>query len=49
MDDNGFIQERRITRDVEVWMPRLMTDATTFGYFLKDGVSADITLLHALP
>jgi hypothetical protein len=49
MDDNGFIQERRITRDVEVWMPRLMTDATTFGYFLKDGVTADITLLHALP
>jgi hypothetical protein len=49
MDGNGFIQERRITRDVEVWMPRLMSDAITFGYFLKDGVQATITMLYALP
>lgn len=49
MDDNGFIQERRITRDVEVWFPRLMSDATTFGYFFKEGVTADVTMLHLLP
>lgn len=46
MDDNGFIEERRLTRDVEVWMPRLMSDATTFGYFLKEGVTANITILY---
>lgn len=49
MDGNGFIQERRLTRDVEVWMPRLMSDAITFGYYLKDGVIADVTILYALP
>lgn len=47
MDGNGFIQERRLTRDVEVWMPRLMSDAITFGYFFKDGVTADVTVLYA--
>jgi hypothetical protein len=46
MDDNGFIQERRITRDVEIWAPPMMSDATTFGYHFKTGVTADVTLLY---
>lgn len=49
MDDNGFIQERRITRGVEVWLPRGMQEATTFGYVFKDGVVASVTELYAEP
>lgn len=47
MDGNGFIQERRITRDVEVWMPRNFQEATTFGYMFKEGVVASVTELQA--
>lgn len=49
MDGNGFIQERRITRDVEVWMPRNFQEATTFGYMFKEGVVASVTELEAEP
>lgn len=45
MDGNGFIQERRITRDVEVWMPREFQEATILGYVFKTGVTATITEL----
>ena len=47
MDGNGFIQERRLTRDVEVWMPGHFQEAITFGYSLKSGVTARITELEA--
>lgn len=47
MDGNGFIQERRITRDVEVWMPREFQEATILGYMFKTGVTANITELQA--
>lgn len=45
MDDNGFIQERRITREVEVWMPSHCAEATTLGYSLKGAVQVRITEL----
>lgn len=47
MDGNGFIQERRITRLNEVWMPRGFQEATILGYSFKTGVTARITELEA--
>jgi len=42
MTDEGMILEQRITREVQVWQPPMMTQATTFGYYLKPGVTANI-------
>jgi hypothetical protein len=47
MDGNGFIQERRITREVEVWMPSHFQEATLLGYSLKGAVEVRITELQA--
>lgn len=46
---DGMIEERRITRDTQVWQPRLIQEATTFGYFLKSGVSATFRELKPEP
>jgi hypothetical protein len=45
----GMIEEKRITRDAQVWQPRLIQEATTFGYYLKEGVSATFTPLYPEP
>lgn len=45
MDNNGFIDEKRLTRTTQVWTPRLGTNATTIGYYLDPGVTATITEL----
>lgn len=45
MTPDGMIEERRLTRDGQVWHPRMMQEATTFGYWLHPGVSATITEL----
>lgn len=49
MDGNGFIEEKRITRGRQIWMPKLMQEALTFGWFFKDGVSGTFTELEAEP
>jgi len=46
---DGMIEERRIPRDTQVWQPNLINEASTFGYFFKDGVSASITELQPEP
>jgi hypothetical protein len=46
-DPNGMIEERRLTRDSEVWLPRLAPTALYFNYFLKDGCIATFTELEA--
>lgn len=42
---DGFIDEKRLTRLNQIWMPSLFPLADTFGYVLFDGVVADITEL----
>lgn len=42
---DGFIEERRITALNQLWQPRLMSEATKFGYFLGTGVTATFTEL----
>ena len=46
---DGMIEERRITRDTQVWQPHLMNEATTLGYFFKEGVVGTITELQPEP
>lgn len=43
---DGMIEERRITRDTQVWQPPLIQEAVTFGYFLKPSVVATVTELR---
>jgi hypothetical protein len=45
----GMIEEKRITRDTEVWQPLRVQEATTLGYYLKGEVQATITELWPLP
>lgn len=42
---DGMIEERRLTRQHQVWLPASMSLTTTFGYFLNPGVVATITEL----
>lgn len=42
---DGMIEEKRITRQDQVWLPVSMPLATTFGYFLNPGVVATFTEL----
>ena len=42
---DGMIQEQRLTRTHQLWLPELMPLATTFGYYLNSGVVADVTEL----
>lgn len=45
MTGDGMIEERRLTRQFQVWLPQSMPLATTFGFFLFPGVVATITEL----
>jgi hypothetical protein len=42
---DGFIDEKRLTRSEQIWMPALFPISTSFGYFLNPGVTATITEL----
>lgn len=46
---DGMVEEKRITRDVEIWQPTRIQEAVSIGYFLKDDVEAKITELYPLP
>jgi hypothetical protein len=49
MTPEGMIDERRITRDGQVWQPRMIQEATTIGYFFKEGITGTITELWPEP
>lgn len=42
---DGMIEERRLTRTNQVWLPTSMPFATTFGFYLNAGVRVDFTEL----
>ena len=42
---DGMIEEKRISRDSQIWLPVSGRLATTVGYFLNSGVTANITEL----
>jgi hypothetical protein len=44
---DGMVEEIRYTRDTQIWQPRGMRGATTFGYYFKTGVTATVTELLA--
>jgi hypothetical protein len=46
-DGGAMLQETRITRQQQIWMPRQMQLATTLGYFAKDGIQ--LALQELLP
>jgi hypothetical protein len=43
---DGMIEEKRLTRSHQIWMPVTAAAATTIGYYLNPGVVATITLLN---
>lgn len=45
MTGDGMIEEKRLTRQSQVWLPESMPLATTFGFFLFPGVVATFTEL----
>lgn len=46
---DGLIDEIRLTRDVQSWFSKLLPSATSFGWFLREGVTASFTELLAEP
>lgn len=46
---DGLIDEIRLTRSLQIWLPRLMPLATQFGISLREGVTVRITELEAEP
>jgi hypothetical protein len=42
---DGFIDEKRLTRTKQIWLPRLMPLSDSFGFYLFPGVVATITEL----
>jgi len=46
MTGDGLIVESKITNNPMVWTPRLMQEATTFGYYLRPGFVARFTELE---
>jgi hypothetical protein len=48
-DGGAMLQERRITRSRQDWLPPECAMANVFGYYCKPGVSLDITELEAEP
>jgi hypothetical protein len=48
-DGNGFIDETRIHSTSQVWMSRIASDATVFGYSLNPGIVATVTELVREP
>jgi len=49
MTGDGFVDEKRITRQHQVWQSALVGEATVLGYFLHPGVVATITELGPPP
>jgi hypothetical protein len=49
LDDNGMIDEIRLTRSVQVWLPPKMATAKQLGLALRDGVVVSVTELEAEP
>jgi hypothetical protein len=49
LDDNGMIDEIRLTRSVQVWLPSKMATAKQLGLALRDGVVVSVTELAAEP
>lgn len=49
LDANGMIEEKRLTRDVQVWLPEHATDATAFTWSLLPDVTIAVTELYAEP
>jgi hypothetical protein len=47
LTSDGMIQEVRLTRTTQVWLPPYFNLATTFGYYLNPGVTANVTELVA--
>lgn len=47
MDGNGFIQETRLTRQSMIWLPTIMQDATTVGWWLEPNTQLTITEIEA--
>lgn len=45
MTGDGMIEEKRLTRGDQVWLPLSMPLATTFGYYLNPGIVVDFTEL----
>lgn len=45
MDGDGMIEEKRLTRQHQVWTPRLAPNASIVGYYLNPGVVVNITEL----
>jgi hypothetical protein len=45
LTSDGMIDEKRLTRTQQLWLPRHMPLALTFGYYLNPGVVATITEL----
>lgn len=48
-DDSGMLEEKRLTRDSMLWLPRLMPTALRFNYDLFGGVTIRVTELAAEP
>ena len=46
---DGMIDEIRLTRDTQTWLPRLMPLANLFGITLREGVVVDVQELEAEP
>lgn len=42
---DGFIDEKRLTRTQQIWLPALFPISTQFGYFFNPGVTATVTEL----
>ena len=49
VDDSGMLEEKRLTRDSMLWLPRLMPTALRFNYALNPGVTIRVTELEAEP
>jgi hypothetical protein len=49
MTPDGMIDERRLTRDLQIWTPRMIQEATTVGYYLHPGVTANLMELWPQP
>jgi len=48
-DANGMLEEKRLTRQFLLWLPRLMPTALHFNYDLFDGVTVRAVELQAEP
>jgi hypothetical protein len=48
-DANGMLEEKRLTREALLWLPRLMPTALTFAWDLFVGVQMRVTELQAEP